>query len=130
MIQKTEHCTYCGSKMDDVKSAKRRFCTDKCRIYYGREIKRGSLSIPVRSTVIEAKFEAINPQSIPPNTIGMDEKTIQIQNEVHPKKKKTYEDYIIEKREMLDDEKLAPFLQEVENDSTLTFAQKKLIRNA
>lgn len=58
MIQKIENCTYCGDKMKDVKSAKRKFCNDKCRIYYGRELKRGTLDIPVRSSQIEAKFEA------------------------------------------------------------------------
>lgn len=57
MIQKIENCIYCGNKMDDVRSAKRKFCNDKCRIYFGRELKRGTLDIPIRATEIEAKIE-------------------------------------------------------------------------
>lgn len=45
MIKKIENCIYCGEKMADVKSAKRKFCNDICRIYYKRELDRGSLSV-------------------------------------------------------------------------------------
>ena len=42
MIQKIENCKYCNQKMES-KTAKKRFCSDKCRIYFNRESK----SVPV-----------------------------------------------------------------------------------
>ncbi len=36
MIQKVENCIYCNKKMES-KTAKKRFCSDKCRVYYNRE---------------------------------------------------------------------------------------------
>ena len=59
MIKKIENCIYCGEKMADVKSAKRKFCNDVCRIYYKREIDRGSLSISGQNKPEQAKKEAV-----------------------------------------------------------------------
>lgn len=69
MIKKIENCIYCGEKMDDVKSAKRKFCNDKCRIYYGRELSRGTLVVPVNvnDPVIPATVPA-EKQPIPAQT--------------------------------------------------------------
>jgi hypothetical protein len=38
MIKKKENCEYCGEKMES-KTAKKRFCSDKCRVYFSRESK-------------------------------------------------------------------------------------------
>ena len=38
MIKKKENCEYCGEKMES-KNAKRRFCSDKCRVYSSRVSK-------------------------------------------------------------------------------------------
>ena len=46
MIQKRENCLYCGNKMESI-TAKKMFCSDKCKVYYGREKKRGTLSVHV-----------------------------------------------------------------------------------
>ena len=38
MIKKKENCEYCGEKMES-KTAKKRFCSEKCRVYFNRESK-------------------------------------------------------------------------------------------
>ena len=45
MIKKRETCLYCGEKMESV-TAKKKFCSAKCKVYYGRELKRGTLDMP------------------------------------------------------------------------------------
>ena len=35
MIKKNEKCLYCGEKMESI-TAKKRFCSDKCRVYASR----------------------------------------------------------------------------------------------
>jgi protein-arginine kinase activator protein McsA len=35
MIKKKENCEYCGEKMESV-TAKKRFCSEKCRVYASR----------------------------------------------------------------------------------------------
>lgn len=45
MIKKTENCIYCGEKMES-KTAKKKFCSTKCRVYYKRELARGTLNLP------------------------------------------------------------------------------------
>ncbi|MEO6707187.1 MAG: hypothetical protein ABIN04_15215 [Ginsengibacter sp.] len=45
MIKKNEFCRYCGKDLK-AKTAKKVFCDDKCRIYYSRELKRGTLDMP------------------------------------------------------------------------------------
>lgn len=39
IIKKKEKCLYCGELMNAL-NAKRRFCTDKCRVYFGRLSKK------------------------------------------------------------------------------------------
>ena len=38
MIQKKENCQYCGIKMESI-TAKKKFCSDKCRVYFNRQSK-------------------------------------------------------------------------------------------
>ena len=45
MIQKRETCLYCGDKMESI-TAKKKFCSDLHRLYYNRELKRGTLDLP------------------------------------------------------------------------------------
>lgn len=45
MIEKAQFCKYCKKDLN-AKSAKKVFCNDKCRIYYSRELKRGTLDFP------------------------------------------------------------------------------------
>ena len=35
MIKKKENCEYCGEKMESI-TAKKRFCSEKCRVYSSR----------------------------------------------------------------------------------------------
>jgi hypothetical protein len=35
MIKKKENCEYCGEKMESI-TAKKRFCSEKCRVYFSR----------------------------------------------------------------------------------------------
>ena len=39
IIKKKEKCLYCGELMNAL-NAKRRFCTDKCRVYFSRLSKK------------------------------------------------------------------------------------------
>ena len=42
MIKKSETCIYCGEKMESI-TAKKRYCSSKCKLYYNREKnKRGA----------------------------------------------------------------------------------------
>jgi predicted nucleic acid-binding Zn ribbon protein len=38
MIKKKENCKYCGEKMES-RTAKKSFCSEKCRVYFNRESK-------------------------------------------------------------------------------------------
>jgi predicted nucleic acid-binding Zn ribbon protein len=40
MIKKKENCLYCGEKMESL-TAKKRFCSEKCRVYFNRSNKTG-----------------------------------------------------------------------------------------
>lgn len=48
MIKKKENCEYCGEKMES-KTAKKRFCCTKCRVYFSRELN------PEKRIIIEFK---------------------------------------------------------------------------
>jgi predicted nucleic acid-binding Zn ribbon protein len=39
MIKKTENCIYCGEKMESI-TAKKRYCSSKCKVYDYRERSR------------------------------------------------------------------------------------------
>lgn len=38
MIRKRDSCLYCGEEMES-KTAKKKFCSDKCKVYWHRENK-------------------------------------------------------------------------------------------
>ena len=38
IIEKTETCFYCGKKMESI-TAKKIYCSNKCRVYYNRAVK-------------------------------------------------------------------------------------------
>lgn len=42
MLKKIVNCVFCGNELIDH-NAKRRFCSDRCRVYYGRELKKGNI---------------------------------------------------------------------------------------
>jgi predicted nucleic acid-binding Zn ribbon protein len=39
MIKKIENCIYCGEKMESI-TAKKKYCSAKCRLYFNRERKK------------------------------------------------------------------------------------------
>ena len=43
MIKKKENCEYCGEKMES-KTAKKRFCSEKCRVYFNRSNKKSEIT--------------------------------------------------------------------------------------
>jgi tRNA(Ile2) C34 agmatinyltransferase TiaS len=45
MINKTPYCIYCGEKMESV-TAKKKYCSDKCRVYFNREYPNGKTISP------------------------------------------------------------------------------------
>lgn len=63
MIKKRENCLYCGEKMES-KTAKKKFCSDLHRLYYNRELKRGTLSIHAKllEEIKTEKIEYISPR--------------------------------------------------------------------
>jgi len=46
MINKTPYCIYCGEKMESV-TAKKKYCSDKCRVYFNREYPNGKTISPL-----------------------------------------------------------------------------------
>lgn len=46
MINRTPYCIYCGEKMES-KTAKKKYCSDKCRVYFNREYPNGKTISPV-----------------------------------------------------------------------------------
>ena len=63
MIKKIDNCTYCGEKMES-KTAKKKFCSTKCRVYYKREIVRGTLCLPKVGNAFENMMPVINDKPI------------------------------------------------------------------
>ena len=51
MITKNTHCLYCGAAMES-KTAKKKFCSPKCKVYYGRELERGTLTPPKKEIIL------------------------------------------------------------------------------
>lgn len=43
MIKKKENCLYCGEKMESL-TAKKSFCSVKCRVYFNRSNKNGKIA--------------------------------------------------------------------------------------
>jgi len=46
MINRTPYCIYCGERMES-KTAKKKYCSDKCRVYFNREYPNGKTISPV-----------------------------------------------------------------------------------
>ena len=46
MINRTPYCIYCGERMES-KTAKKKYCSDKCRVYFNREHPNGKTISPV-----------------------------------------------------------------------------------
>lgn len=68
MIKKRDNCLYCGEKMES-KTAKKKFCSPKCRIYYKREEARKGV-IPIapitkKSIQLENQQNKKEPESVP-----------------------------------------------------------------
>ncbi len=47
MIEKTKNCIYCGALMESI-TAKKRYCSPLHKLYYNREIKRGTFKPPIK----------------------------------------------------------------------------------
>lgn len=43
MIKKKENCLYCGEKMESL-TAKKSFCSARCRVYFNRANKTGEIA--------------------------------------------------------------------------------------
>ena len=59
MIKKKENCEYCGEKMES-KTAKKRFCSEKCRVYASR-LKRVLKEEDMRINTIRDKMYSNRP---------------------------------------------------------------------
>lgn len=56
MIKKKENCEYCSEKMDS-KTAKKRFCSEKCRVYYNRASKYADKVVSELDKIAKRKFK-------------------------------------------------------------------------
>lgn len=61
MIKKIENCIYCGEKMESI-TAKKKYCSAKCRLYFNRERKKATIvaepavkSIKIEKAVVGVK---------------------------------------------------------------------------
>jgi hypothetical protein len=57
MIKKSDTCLYCGEKMES-QTAKKKFCSTKCRVYYNRELKVQSVSVIVNKPLENVEKKA------------------------------------------------------------------------
>jgi tRNA(Ile2) C34 agmatinyltransferase TiaS len=68
MIEKRKTCLYCGGEMESL-TAKKKFCSDLHRLYYNRELKRGTLELPKVNepalSRIETESKSQDHQTIP-----------------------------------------------------------------
>jgi hypothetical protein len=82
MIKKKENCLYCGEKMESL-TAKKSFCSVKCRVYFNRTNKTSQIapnlgvSKPKAGNITELHKKplelAINGQPEPPEgLVGID----------------------------------------------------------
>lgn len=55
-FKKNTNCAYCETEMEALYRSKR-FCSDKCRVYYNRDEKKRALQCEVADTIIENKPE-------------------------------------------------------------------------
>jgi tRNA(Ile2) C34 agmatinyltransferase TiaS len=64
MNNRTPNCIYCNQKMES-QSSKKKFCSDKCRVYWHRKYPKGNTISPIE---LASKLEDINKKvSVPPN---------------------------------------------------------------
>jgi endogenous inhibitor of DNA gyrase (YacG/DUF329 family) len=56
MIKKKENCEYCGEKMES-KTAKKRFCSEKCRVYFNRTSKYADDIVSELDNVAKKRFK-------------------------------------------------------------------------
>jgi len=59
MIEKIKNCLYCGKEMESI-TAKKRFCSTKCRVYYNR----------IDANALRTHSERIEKPIIKPQPIG------------------------------------------------------------
>jgi len=62
MIKKTPYCIYCGERMESL-TAKKKYCSDKCRVYFNREYPNGKTISPVE---LASKLEDISKVIVEP----------------------------------------------------------------
>lgn len=82
MIKKSENCLYCGEKMKSV-TAKKRYCSPKCKVYHFRERgrvvaetsqKADKTNFESNSTILEKRgFKSAKIEKLPPSNLkGID----------------------------------------------------------
>ena len=108
MIKKRDKCLYCGSKMESI-TAKKKFCSPKCKVYWNREHA---------TKTKEKKEDTTKPTEpeIPPKQVYQEEKP---QNPP-----KTYDQLLKMAKEGVDN--MDEFMQELKN-SKITPGQKAMI---
>lgn len=77
MINRTPFCIYCNERMES-ETSKKKFCSDKCRVYWHRKYPKGNVISATELTsklVVSSKLEQIpiENQKTPPDGLkGID----------------------------------------------------------
>jgi predicted nucleic acid-binding Zn ribbon protein len=88
MIQKNEHCIYCGIGIES-KRASKKFCTDQHRLYYHREVKRGTFTAPIlQKKVVVIQDLNVQNKEIKPITAPKQHSNLNINTADKPEKLK------------------------------------------
>ena len=58
-FKKDTNCKYCGQEME-AKYRSKKFCSNKCRVYFNREFKRGTINLPKVGEVIQNKMPVVD----------------------------------------------------------------------
>ncbi len=141
-----KECLHC-KKGFEAKRESAKFCSTSCRVMYNRKHGKKNEVTPLQMQVLYNQFlEAVGKMGsqptetrlIPPLSKKEEVAMFNYEHkdqlttitEIPAGSVKTMEEYILEKRELLDDDSYRIWLRELENDPNLTDRQKKQAKTA
>lgn len=129
-------CLHCAKELYEPKKTTKKFCKDSCRVMYHRKHGKVDTVKPMQMQVMyNAILEAITKigqlNNLPPSSVGVvsfnQGSSVDLKK---LKRRKTVEEYVLEKREINCDEDYVIWLDELMNDSFLTARQKQLAKSS
>jgi len=93
MKEKRKDCLYCGKEMKDVKTVRKKFCSDLCRVNFNNEVKYEK---EIREILNKPIFNKLK-KDVLFNMIvyGQSEKPIESKIEIKPIAKESYDAKIV-----------------------------------